>query len=461
MVHLSPRQRTQKAKCPSQSMYLLCSPRQFQHATRVDVIFDRYITPSIKSVARTKRGESGERRLKEDISVPAGRDTWKKFLHNSNNKSELYRLLAKSITTQHSLNKDTVATIDDTILAYKHSSNMNLEDLTPCNHEEADTRIFLHAGNASNNGHASVTIRSSDTDVLVIGIHHFKALNLQQLWIATGTGKDFRYLPVHEIVVSLGLSRAAGLAFFHAFTGCDTVSNFYDIGKRTAWNTVNAWPEIWEIFTEMSCHPDSLSDSTMESIEKFTVLMYNKHSKKVLVNEARREMIGDGRTVDKAPPTHSALLLQAKRACYVGGHQWRSSLIASQMLPIVTEWGWKLDGTALVPVWTLLPIASKACKEFIRCGCKITKKGCGTQCKCRKHRLPCTELCKCRGECCAIDTAGDITNPNTSAVLDVHEMSDVDVADTIGERPSCSLENVGDTDVEKGVSDEPMDCTDG
>ena len=62
-----------------------------------------------------------------------------------------------------------------------------------------------------------------------------------------------------------------------------------------------------------------IADSAMDSIEIFTILMYNKHSKKISVNEARREMIGDGQTINKAPPTQSALLLYTKRSAYVGG----------------------------------------------------------------------------------------------------------------------------------------------
>ena len=44
-------------------------------------------------------------------------------------------------------------------------------------HEEADSRIFLHAKHASNGGFACVVISSPDTDVAVIGIHHANAIN--------------------------------------------------------------------------------------------------------------------------------------------------------------------------------------------------------------------------------------------------------------------------------------------
>ena len=31
------------------------------------------------------------------------------------------------------------------------------------------------------------------------------------------------------------VSMCKGLAFFHAFTGCDTVSSFYKVGKAKLW----------------------------------------------------------------------------------------------------------------------------------------------------------------------------------------------------------------------------------
>ena len=363
-------------------------------ATRVDVVFDTYKTPSIKDVARVKRGESGERVVRDDAQVPVGQVKWKNFLHNSNNKTAFYNLLARWIIS-HPICKDMVATIDHE--AITNSQTITLDNITPCNHEEADTRLFLHALNASMNGHTSLTIRSSDTDVLVIAIHHFKDLKLEHLWIATGTGKDFRYLPVHEIVPSLGPSITSGILFFHAFTGCDMVSSFYYITKSTAWDIANdKFSEVWQIFQELSDQPDEISNTAMEKLERFTVLMYKQNSKAISVNDARREMIGEGRTVDRAPPTSSALLQHVKRAVYVGGHQWKSSLVAQQMLPVVTDWGWKQDGDEYLPVWTTLPVASKACKEFIKCGC-LTK--CGTICKCKTNDLPCSELCKCKGSC--------------------------------------------------------------
>jgi len=53
-----------------------------------------------------------------------------------------------------------------------------------------------------------------------------------ELWVAFGTGKAFRYLPAHEISASLGPEKARALLMFHALTGCDTVSAFVGHGKK-------------------------------------------------------------------------------------------------------------------------------------------------------------------------------------------------------------------------------------
>ena len=43
-------------------------------------------------------------------------------------------------------------------------------------------------------------------------------------------GKDLQWISIHDIVRSLD-PRSKALPFFHAFTGCDTVSTFVEKGK--------------------------------------------------------------------------------------------------------------------------------------------------------------------------------------------------------------------------------------
>ena len=71
--------------------------------------------------------------------------------------------------------------------------------ISPCNHEEADTRVIIHAFDAARKGSQKLLIRTVDTDILVLAIAYVERLGVQELWVAFGTGKKFRYLAAHEI----------------------------------------------------------------------------------------------------------------------------------------------------------------------------------------------------------------------------------------------------------------------
>lgn len=116
----------------------------------------------------------------------------------------------------------------------------SLVNITPCNQEEADTWIFLHAKNAVCEGNRTVIIRATDTDVLIIAISvlsNLTALGLEKMWLAYEHGKHFRYITVHDIVNFIDKHKAKRLPFFHAFTGCNVVSAFHGKAKKSAWQT--------------------------------------------------------------------------------------------------------------------------------------------------------------------------------------------------------------------------------
>ncbi len=113
------------------------------------------------------------------------------------------------------------------------SNRVNLERLAPCSHEEADTRLLIHAFDAQRCGHQRIKIRSNDTDVIVLAVSEFNTIQAERLWVAYGTGKTFTYLPIHVIAQSLSEEEAKALPLLHALTACDTVSFFCGRGKRT------------------------------------------------------------------------------------------------------------------------------------------------------------------------------------------------------------------------------------
>ncbi len=73
----------------------------------------------------------------------------------------------------------------------EHVSNQIIEfdvdGLAPCNHEEADTRMFIQAKQAVTRGYKSIMINANDADVVVIAMDTFplwQELGLEELWIA-------------------------------------------------------------------------------------------------------------------------------------------------------------------------------------------------------------------------------------------------------------------------------------
>ena len=94
--------------------------------------------------------------------------------------------------------------------------------------------MMIHVADCVAQGYTKVTIRTVDTDVVVLAVSVVNPLHLEELWIAFGTGKAFRYIGAHTISSNLGPQKSSALPRFHSLTGCDTVSSFSGCGKRRA-----------------------------------------------------------------------------------------------------------------------------------------------------------------------------------------------------------------------------------
>jgi len=240
-------------------------------------------------------------------------------------------------------------------------------------------------------------ILTVDTDVVFLVVSTMLQISCKEVWIAFGVDKHFRYLPAHEMANALGPDHASCLPIFHSFTGCDTVSAFSSIGKKTAWRTWRVFDEVTAAFKSLSCAPQDVTSTTMDLLERFVVLLYDRTSEEECVNEARQKLFTiKGRTIENIPPTQHALMQHTKRAAFQGGHVWGQCQITSPDLPDPGEWGWQKTSGVWEPLWSILPEASRACMELIRCGCI---KGCTGRCKCLNHAFKCTHLCKCNGDC--------------------------------------------------------------
>ena len=83
-------------------------------------------------------------------------------------------------------------------------AQIDLTGLVPCSHEEADIRLFLHVADAVKKGYMKLLVRTIDTDIVVAAIATLNRTKPEELWVAFGTGKHFRFIPIHEVAAAVG-----------------------------------------------------------------------------------------------------------------------------------------------------------------------------------------------------------------------------------------------------------------
>ena len=284
-------------------------------------------------------------------------------------------------------------------------------------HEEADTRLLLHAKDASAL-YERIVVQSCDTDVAMLCVSHFKDLGCKELWFRTCVKDEVRFLPIHLIAQNLGTTLCAALPAYHALTGCDTTSSLSGVGKKRS----------WEILRKSSAHQESLSEFGTSLLLEENVLMGSE----LYICNQYTNIAKAGKTADEVrhwlfckkntksdglPPTSHSLLQHLKRANYQA-FIWRKALSPIQHLSSPLNHGWELKMDGLVPTMMTKDTAPSTLLELISCHCKKTS--CRrAACLCRVNGLPCTEACTFSSDECE--------NPNNQ--MEVSDSSDDETDD--------------------------------
>ena len=131
----------------------------------------------------------------------------------------------------------------------KKTDDTNVDTLQPCKIEEFDCRFPLHLYHAVQNGHKNLLVKTVDTDIIIVAIARFKEIGCETLYIEYGKADKLQIYAIQNIVKGLKEDVEA-LPFFYALTGCDSVSFFNGIGKKTAWQIWKIMPEITDVFKQ-------------------------------------------------------------------------------------------------------------------------------------------------------------------------------------------------------------------
>ena len=317
----------------SETVFLPYVTNQLRNVERVDVVWNRYLPGSLKDSARSKGGKGILRRVRLDTRIPGN---WTAFLR-VDEKEELFLYLAEQLTTMGTDHGEVVSTKHESVVF--NNDRTDAPDLSPCTHEEADTRLLLHVADAVRHGYTKVMARTVDTDVVVIAVAKVQCLSLSELWIEFGVGKHLKYLPARDIYRSIGEEKSQALLAFHTFTGCDQTSSFAHYGKKTPWEAWGAFNEVTAAFQALSNAPTvDVVDEVMPILERYVTIMYDRTSACMKINDARRDLFTrKGRDIEAIPPNPDALRQHAKRSTYQAG--WGNSLVPSPPFPCPSEWG--------------------------------------------------------------------------------------------------------------------------
>lgn len=356
------------------------------NVSRVDVVFDRYLALSIKSGTREKRAGKTKpiRKVvnRGDLGLPK---VWKNFLSLNENKEDMANFLSDQLVAYGNAEKEIV--VGGGERGSFSSARGQLRTLEG-NHEEADTRLILHALEAIRCGYDRIVVQCRDTDVLLLLLYFLG--DQPDIWIKSGTGKDTKFYPVHDIAKQLSPTAIQNILGFHSISGCDTVSSFGGLGKKTCWKVYLQYPELLHGVGR---------DGTSTDAEQFVCRVYKAPDVFKGCNIARLELFQRGKkALDMLPPTSDALELHIKRANFQA-KVWMQADTAMMDLADPTSTGaWKEVNGELEKVWTRKPSVPQSCRALVSCGCK-TK--CRTAaCQCHSSKQGYMPSCSCEAHDC-------------------------------------------------------------
>ena len=151
---------------------------------RVDVVFDRYDKEdSIKEAERARRGSSSSFEVRiSGPSTPVPKK-WQNFISNPVNKTNLkaflgsmWKEMAKTrlVGDQKLVLAGCFIHSDDTFAITQNQETPLLH--LSSDHEEADTRMLLHASDCSRD-HQKIVVQSPDTDVAALCVYACNMIN--------------------------------------------------------------------------------------------------------------------------------------------------------------------------------------------------------------------------------------------------------------------------------------------
>ena len=274
--------------------------------------------------------------------------------------------------------------------------------------------MLVHMKDIILNGITNITLRTKDTDVLVILLSFMPQLielnAAVKIWVDFGSGDNRKTYFINKAHSDLGDTVCLSLPFFHAFTGCDSTSSFFRKSKSNFmehWNNLSndMWSNVSSSFQQLSWLPtmDTVRNN-YKVIETFVASLYLKSKETMTVNDVRFELYANSSSDNfrELPPSRDALEQHILRSSYQAGWIWGNTL-AQQLPPSKLQWGWKThpSQSGILIKWTGEVVEDRLTTVSMvtaTCKCDANRSKC-TSCKCARLKLTCLRYCSCKKGC--------------------------------------------------------------
>ncbi len=371
------------------------------------VVGDAYcLEESIKAAERSRRGSVQMQEIYNPSRHTPLPKQKSKMLSNPKNKSNLVDFIMTDWIgqCQDALSNDKQVYLSGGFKYPRRAVVVHQGSVRPVaelesDHEEADSRMFLHINHAVEVLDIKrFVLWSIDSDVAAMCPRFCKELAIEELHFKTGVGHRKRYIPMHTVAEEIGVDMSQILPTVHALSGCDSTSAFSGVGKRKWISCVADHPHLINGMKQLGQHASNISEEAVESSIALTSLVYNR-KKMANLNQLRYELFCSKKAnSEKLPPTMDAFMQHLKRVNYQS-FIWLHAHQKDLNLPNPADCGWKLNESGqLVPDPMTKAAAPDTLLVFVECACKGN---CETRrCRCRREDMVCSDLCGCDVEIC-------------------------------------------------------------
>ena len=220
----------------------------------VFLIFDRYYEYSPKSSTRQERVASVNQRHTSSLSSPLpSQNTGLKSTHN---KIQLINIITKYLLEHTNSSHKLMITASSEVPEETHNANRQKRKDLRTSHEEADLIIPQQVLFAVEEDAGYVKAIIDDTNVFVLLTHFFHLKQPSATIIMESTKEEWNIIDIGQTATKhCDIPANAG----HALSGCDSVPQIFNIGKKTVFKKLSEFP-----LTKLGQRDVAMEDIMME-----------------------------------------------------------------------------------------------------------------------------------------------------------------------------------------------------